>query len=222
MKILARIAPIFLGAALLSACGGQGQPASAPSQPAPQPTPAATQYTAPAVSPTVGPSTSTAASAAPASVLPAPAVRPPAPVELIIPAIKVDAQVEQVGQDPTGAMDVPKKWEDVGWYKLGFRPGETGRAVMAGHLDSTTDKAVFWDLHLLKPGDKVQVKQETGSTLTFQVTGSEAYAYNQAPLQKIFGPAAAATLNLITCNGTFDKASKNYDKRLVVYTKLVN
>ena len=126
-----------------------------------------------------------------------------------------------MGTTPDGAMDVPKKWNDVAWFDLGYRPGEVGSAVIAGHLDSTTDKAVFWDLHLLKPGDQVQLKAEDGSQKTFSVVSDEVYAFDQAPLQKIFGAATQPMLNLVTCNGTFDRGSKNYDKRLVVYTRQI-
>jgi LPXTG-site transpeptidase (sortase) family protein len=136
----------------------------------------------------------------------------------VIPAIKVDAPVEHVGTTPDGAMDVPKEWNDVGWYQLGFRPGEPGSAVMAGHLDSTTDRAVFWDLNKLKGGDQVQVIREDGSQLSFAVAASETYAFDNAPLQRIFGAATTSGLNLVTCDGTFDQGSKNYSKRLIVYT----
>jgi hypothetical protein len=65
----------------------------------------------------------------------------------------------------------------------------------------------------------VLLKAEDGSQLTFRVSGSEVYPYNQAPLQKIFGAADQPMLNLVTCNGVFDRGNKNYDKRLVVYAK---
>ncbi|MFI5267979.1 MAG: class F sortase, partial [Chloroflexota bacterium] len=126
-----------------------------------------------------------------------------------------------VGTTADGAMDAPHEWNDVAWFDLGYRPGERGSAVIAGHLDSTTDRAVFWDLRLLKPGDKVLLKAQDGSQITFQVAGSEIYPYNQAPLQKIFGMADQPMLNLVTCNGVFDRGSKNYDKRLVVYAKQI-
>lgn len=144
------------------------------------------------------------------------------PTELLIPAIKVDAPVEHVGTTPDGAMDVPKEWNDVAWFDQGYRPGEPGSAVIAGHLDSTTDRAVFWDLHLLKPGDNVILKADDGGQKTFVVVGTEIYQFDQAPLQKIFGAAAAPMLNLVTCNGTFDRGAKNYDKRLVVYSQLAS
>jgi len=80
---------------------------------------------------------------------------------------------------------------------------------------------VFWDLHKLKVGDKLQVVTEDGPRLSFAVVASETYAFDNAPLQKIFGPADGPGLNLVTCNGSFDQGSKNYDKRLVVYTRAV-
>jgi len=130
--------------------------------------------------------------------------------------------VEQVGKTPDGAMDVPRQWEDVGWFDLGYRPGEKGSAVVAGHLDSTTGRAVFWDLNKLKPADKVLVKTEGGAQMTFQVIGSEVYPFDRAPIDRIFGPADPPMLNLVTCNGVFDRGTMNYDKRLVVYTRLVS
>jgi LPXTG-site transpeptidase (sortase) family protein len=162
------------------------------------------------------PAASTVASSSPSAVS---KPRPALPTELVIPAIQVDAPVEHVGTTSNGAMDVPKEWNDVAWFKDGFRPGEPGGAVIAGHLDSTTDRAVFWDLNKLVPGDKVLLRKEDGSQLTFAVVGSEVYAFDQAPLQRIFGQAEQPMLNLVTCNGTFDRGAKNYDKRLVVYTK---
>ncbi|HLY67145.1 MAG TPA: class F sortase [Chloroflexota bacterium] len=198
---------------LLTLAGCSGSPRSPYATP-PSATPAASPAEPSPPAPEQGTFTGTVAAQPAASKL------PPLPKELLIPAIHVDAPVEQVGTTPDGVMDVPKQWNDVGWFDQGYLPGQQGHAVIAGHLDSTTDKAVFWELNKLKPGDQVIVDENDGSQLTFDVTGSDVYPYNQAPLQQIFGPADTPMLNLITCNGTFDQGSKNYDKRLVVHTKL--
>jgi hypothetical protein len=50
----------------------------------------------------------------------------------------------------------------------------------------------------------------------------EIYPYKDAPKEKIFAQNDMARLNLITCDGTWVKADKTYDERLVVYTKLVS
>lgn len=119
-------------------------------------------------------------------------------------------------------MDVPKKWEDVAWYKLGPRPGEKGNAAIAGHLDSTTGPAVFWNLKDLQPGDTVAVIDDRGRKIDFKVTKTEIYKADEAPIADIFGPTQATRLNLITCDGTFDRNQKSYDKRLVVFTERVS
>jgi sortase A len=144
---------------------------------------------------------------------------PVIPVKLQIPAINVTAPVEVVGLTSTGAMDVPKQWNDVGWYEYGPTPGEVGNSAMAGHLDSTTAPAVFWRLGSLKPGDKVMVSLSNKQTVTFVVTAKVTYPYNSAPIDKVFGPASTANLNLITCGGSWDAFTKNYSNRIVVYTK---
>ncbi|HUZ77866.1 MAG TPA: class F sortase [Chloroflexota bacterium] len=237
---LSRLLPaLVLSLSLLAACGSPARPAGIADAPAADPAGAGTAPSAPALAAASGspipaaavgagrqpalPGTASSAAAPSAAAAKAPATgqRPALPSELLIPAIHVDAPVEHVGTTPDGAMDAPHAWNDVAWFDLGYRPGEPGSAVIAGHLDSTTDRAVFWDLRLLKPGDNVRLKSEDGSQLTFQVAGSEVYPYNQAPLQKIFGPAAQPMLNLVTCNGVFDRGSKNYNKRLVVYAKQV-
>lgn len=146
------------------------------------------------------------------------------PQRLEIPAIQVDADIEQVGLTSQGAMDVPKAWMNAAWYQLGVRPGEPGNAVIAGHLDSSTGgPAVFWDLNLLQPGDLVHVTYENGDRLTFAVEGSQVYQHDADTqvIESIFGPGQTADLNLITCMGDWDYGSATYAERLVVFTRLV-
>ncbi|HEY8745867.1 MAG TPA: class F sortase, partial [Chloroflexota bacterium] len=116
------------------------------------------------------------------------------------------------------AMDVPKQWNDVGWYEYGPTPGQVGNAAIAGHLDSTTAPAVFWRLGTLKVGDKIMITLSDSQTVTFVVKQKVSYAYNDAPIAQVFGPATTPNLNLITCGGSWDAFTKNYSNRIVVYT----
>ncbi len=169
--------------------------------------------------------TSTPVTAAPV------AANPPAPsaaavglpVRLVIDtgAVYVNTAVEYVAKTPTGAMDVPQRWDNVGWYRLGTVPGKQGNAVIAGHLDTTTGPAVFWNLNKLRPGDTVTVIDDRGQAIRFRVRALQAYYVNNAPLQHIFGNTSGAHLNLITCSGYFDRGAGGYDQRLVVYTDLI-
>src|SRR5205807_8123210 len=66
------------------------------------------------------------------------------PSQLVIPKISVIAPVEKVGVDRSHNMAVPSRPTHVAWYSPGPAPGEAGDAVIDGHLDWTTGKAVFW------------------------------------------------------------------------------
>lgn len=177
-----------------------------------------------AVDATVLPMLPVLAPVATPTATPAPAVTPlPAaglPQRLRIPRLRIDAAVEHVGLAPDGAMDAPKRYDTVGWYKLGARPGEIGSAVMAGHLDSKTGPAIFWRLSELRPGDDIFVRSDDGVERRFVVEESTSYRFDQAPLERIFTAADRVRLNLVTCHGSFDRRSQNYDQRLVVYAAL--
>lgn len=188
------------------------------------------QRTEPANNPTLPPlptfmPTPTAAPLPAQITVPAPTAPPSAsglvPTRLRIPSISVDAQVEQVGLDAQRRVDVPSNYANVAWFKLGAKPGERGNAIIDGHVDSPTAAAVFYNLKKLKVGDRIVVVGEKDQQKVFEVFETAAYPYNQAPLERIFGPSEAAQLILITCTGTFDRTTANYDQRFVVYTRLV-
>ncbi len=142
------------------------------------------------------------------------------PVRLVIPTIRVDAAIEPIGLLPSGEMDVPKEWNDTGWYDLGPRPGDIGNAVIDGHFDSPTGKAVFYELKKLKPGDVLQVVDDANLVRTFVVRRTASYVSSNAPLQELFGHSDGTHLNLITCGGAWLKDQHRYEDRLAVYADL--
>lgn len=145
------------------------------------------------------------------------------PVRIKIPRLGIDAFVEESGVGENGHMQVPSNYENTGWYKHGFRPGEEGNAVIAGHLDNSLGLAgVFYSLAELEAGDLIEVEDQNGDSLTFVVRDKELYDYLDAPMERIFGPASAAQLNLITCDGAWVDEVRSYDKRLVVFTELIS
>ena len=143
------------------------------------------------------------------------------PVSLEIPAIGVNATVEFVGLDKYGNMDIPKNVYHVGWYSLGVKPGENGQAVMAGHLNTPElTPSVFWNLKNLKPGDVIIVQNENGREVNFAVREVRSVDTAEFPVQEIFGPSSKPQLNLITCDGYFDRKEGTYNRRIVVYSDL--
>lgn len=146
-------------------------------------------------------------------------LQPGQPTRLTIPGIKVNAVVQYVGVTADGTMDVPNNSVDVGWYKLGRRPGEPGSAVIAGHFDSKEgEPGVFNNLDKLQPGNKIYVKDEKGRTISFVVRESRKYNPG-ADATAVFGSNdGKAHLNLITCTGAWDTTQERYSHRLVVFT----
>lgn len=141
------------------------------------------------------------------------------PMLLEIPKINIKAAIIQVGLTPLGAMDAPKELTDTAWFKLGPRPGEKGSAVIAGHYGWKNGKAgVFNFLHKLQKGDKLSIKDDKGSLVSFVVRNIIEYGQN-ADTNDVFNSSdTRAHLNLIACDGVWDNAQKSYSKRLVVFT----
>jgi sortase A len=144
------------------------------------------------------------------------------PVTFTIPKLGVqNVKVESVGLDKENKMDIPKDENNVAWYNMGAKPGELGNAVIAGHFDKKTGApAVFYEIGKLKPGDELKTKDRDGQERTFIVTEVKTYELSEFPLEEVFGLGDKARLNLITCEGTYDKTSQLYSHRLVVYSEL--
>lgn len=152
---------------------------------------------------------------------PTPTPTIPQPRYFIIPKINVSAPIVPVGVDENGKMQLPDNINEVGWYEPGFKPGETGNAVIGGHLDSTTGSgAIFYHLRDLEPGDTLITVDEFGSQYSFAVTAKEAYEYDKVPLDDVFGETAKKRLNLITCTGIWIAGQHNYSHRMIIYSEL--
>jgi hypothetical protein len=143
----------------------------------------------------------------------------PAPVLLEIPAIGVDAPIDPYGVNAaTGDMEVPENVSDVAWYRHGPRPGESGSAVLAAHVDLFGQgPGVFFDLIDLEPGQVISVRFDDGSTSDFQVHARTTYRKDELPVDAIFSRGGPSVLTLITCGGGFDSSSRHYDSNVVVY-----
>ncbi|MDQ3159151.1 MAG: class F sortase [bacterium] len=140
------------------------------------------------------------------------------PIRLKIPRIKVDASVEYTGLTASGDMDVPTNSIDVGWYKLGARPGNNGSAVIAGHLvGQKGEPAVFADLSKLEKGDTMSITDDKGDTISFIVRETRSYGLQERPSEVFDTNDDTAHLNLITCSGSWDLANSSYVERLVVF-----
>lgn len=142
-----------------------------------------------------------------------------APRYLKIPAINVDVKLEQVGLTSQGAVGVPRSPVNAAWFNLGPRPGDNGSAVLVGHYGRWKNGQVgaFNNLSKLRKGDKLYVENTKGSTTVFVVREFRTYDKNADTSDIFNSDDTVAHLNLITCEGTWDKVSKSYSRRLVIF-----
>lgn len=139
------------------------------------------------------------------------------PVEIVIPALGVNAPVVPLGLDAQGAMDVPQDPQAAGWYRFGPRPAEVGPAVIAGHVDWRGEPGVFAKLETLRPGDRVTVTNAAGTSAAFTVTAIEQHTKDAFPTERVYGDTAAPELRLITCGGAFDRSRRHYRDNVIVF-----
>jgi len=156
----------------------------------------------------------------PAPSTPSPALPTPssAPISrLVIPNAKVDAKVVTLSIDGNGVMQSPDNAYDVAWYDFSARPGTGSNAVFSGHVDyHNVGAAVFWNLRDLQAGDPIEVRLEDGTVYRYSVSALDCMPVEEAPINQIVGPTQSEVVTLITCCGTFDSSTRQYDKRLVV------
>jgi Sortase domain len=142
------------------------------------------------------------------------------PVSLDIPEIGVRTKLIRLGLTAAGALQVPPSPAVAGWYTGSPRPGATGAAVIAGHIDSVSGPGVFFRLHLLHAGDLIYVRRADGSLAVFRVSAVRGYLKTAFPTSAVYGPVPDAQLRLITCGGTFDPATGHYLSNVIVFADL--
>jgi sortase A len=99
-----------------------------------------------------------------------------------------------------------------GHYPRSAMPGEDGNFSIAGHRN----RATFWDLDLLKSGDKIIVESKT-TWFIYSVTASKIVLPTQVEVVAANPPGQTPgkLITLTTCNPKFD----NY-QRLIIHGSL--
>ena len=143
------------------------------------------------------------------------------PTRIEVPSIGVDSSLMGLGLDSDGAMQVPETGFPAGWYTGAPTPGETGPAVIAGHVDWDGSPGVFFELANLQPGADISVTREDGSVARFEVTEVRAFPKNDFPTDLVYGTLDYAGLRLVTCGGAFDEGASSYKDNIVAFAKLV-
>jgi Sortase domain len=142
-------------------------------------------------------------------------IRPAPPVRISIPAAGVDARVQAV-REREGTIEVPPVGM-AGWFDAGPRPGEPGRAVVIGHLDTRHGPGLFARVPSLPSGTAISVLDRRGDVHRYDVVGSAEVSKGRFPTSHVYGASAAPVLVLITCGGRFQHG--HYRDNVLLYAR---
>lgn len=145
----------------------------------------------------------------------------PTPVRVRIPTLDVAAPLRPLGLEADRSLEVPEDPAVAGWWTGGADPGERGPAVVVGHVDAYDGPGVFVDLHRLRPGDRVVIDREDGSSVHFEVRGLSRHPKDDFPTAEVYGATPGPTLRLVTCGGEFDRSARSYEDNVVVFLDVV-
>jgi hypothetical protein len=176
-----------------------------------------------AAEPAVSPAATTSQAPSASGPAPLPVTEVVSAVSVEMPSIGVRSDpLEQLGLLPDGNLAAPVDYARAGWFVDGPVPGQTGPAVIAGHIDSAADgPAIFFRLRELQPGDEVAVGLSDGSTVTFRVDRVISAPKDAFPTDEVYGPTPDAQLRLITCGGSFNPVAGSYLDNTIVFATAV-
>jgi LPXTG-site transpeptidase (sortase) family protein len=141
---------------------------------------------------------------------------PGQPRMLAIPRLDLKMPITAVTVDDNGAMAVPARPIEIGWYAYGPRPGSThGSAVLGGHVDSREyGVGPLVGLKQVRRGDEIIIKTTTG-TERFRVTTVRLISKQDLDMREIFRREGEPRLRIFTCGGTY-RRSGGYQANVVV------
>ena len=141
---------------------------------------------------------------------------PGPPQMLAIPRLDLKMPITAVTVDDTGAMALPTRPTEIGWYAYGPRPGSArGSAVLGGHVDSREyGVGPLAGLKELRRGDDISIKTNTG-TERYRVSSVRLISKQDLDLREVFNREGEPLLRILTCGGTY-RRSGGYQANVVV------
>ncbi len=125
-----------------------------------------------------------------------------------IPRFDVDSTVEAIGIKPNNELDTPHDPLKTGWYNIYDKPGFTGNAVFAAHVDYYPNIiGPFNKLARMDEGDEVVITMDNGTEYRYRVIRKARYDVKTIPMGDLIWPKDKPNdkewVTLITCGGEF-------------------
>lgn len=144
------------------------------------------------------------------------------PRKIVFPTLSKSGFIQQVGIDKENKIAVPTNIHFAGWYINSVKPGQKGLSILDGHRDGIVSAGLFYNIENLKVGESVMVEYGDGTIQYFSV--KKVSVVEEKDADKVMyskDPDIESQLNLVSCIGKFDEVTREYDKRVIVTTELI-
>lgn len=144
------------------------------------------------------------------------ATQPAIPTSIMLGGSHQQIRIVPIAVSSTGILEPPADIATAGWWVGGPRPGAPGRAVIAGHIDSTAGLGAFAALADLHVGDLVQLAGTAGPIRRYRVTDRQEIEKTRLDPATLNRTKNHSDILLVTCIGNFDRSTRSYDSNLLV------
>ncbi|WP_328618793.1 class F sortase [Actinokineospora pegani] len=144
------------------------------------------------------------------------------PLWIDVPSIGARSTLVRLGLNADRTVEVPPVGQPMqaGWYEDSPPPGDTGPAVVLGHVDGNKQPGIFFRLREVEVGDRVEVGRADGTSVFFTVYKVDQVAKDSFPTDAVYGDTDRPEIRLITCGGEYDAANRNYLDNILVYAAI--
>ena len=142
------------------------------------------------------------------------------PVRMYIPALGVDAEIQDTDTDiEADTMEIVPSADIISWWRDSAIPGNRGNAIFGGHNRWRGEIGQLLRLDTLEIGDELEIIYEDGTNLKFRLESVFVYLLATAPGDVIMDVQGETRVTLITCKDPFNPATGTSDNRIIAIFK---
>lgn len=147
-------------------------------------------------------------------LLPTPFSKVP-PKKLYFENRNISCYIQAVGRTADGAMGTVDSAHLAAWYEDGPSPGDSGNALINGHVRWGGLAGTFSILPELTIGEKITFEYENGTQKSFYVKEILVFPYDEVPTY-LMSQEGEDRVTLITCHGDWDSSAGTSSQRVFV------
>lgn len=142
------------------------------------------------------------------------------PTQVDVPSIGAKSSLIPLGLNADHTFNLPDAHHPLqgGWFEVTTKdPQRTPVLVIIGHVDGDQKPGLFFHLRDIKPGAKVTVGMDDGTTRNYSITHLDRVPKTAFPGPAVFAPTPDSEIRLITCGGKLDRQAHSYEDNEVAY-----